>query len=163
MQNSLERIFDGVISSLHHAVLPEITDPYARSQLVATIDLLANLAGAVDWQEEPVEEMSAAARRVVAAARDAGMVDNAEVAALSELLDSTGATGSSQLADRVVALEESLVDAPAGRTVDRVRDAIVAVARCEQEHAFEKMRVAHRRRNAAVESTTAGQAAVRSV
>ncbi|MFW6031072.1 MAG: hypothetical protein ACOC9T_00655 [Myxococcota bacterium] len=161
MQNSLERLFDGVISSLHHAVLPEIDDPYAQLQLLATLELLANLAGAVDWRDEPVEELFAAAGRVVATAHEAGMADHAEVVALVDLLDAgtghtSGTDRSTQLAGHVAALDESLADAPASEAIDRVRDAIVTFARCEQEDAFEKMRTAHRRRRAAVESPTAG-------
>ena len=50
MQNSLDRLFDGLIETLHDIVLPDVGDAYAREQLLAALDLLANIAVRVEWQ-----------------------------------------------------------------------------------------------------------------
>jgi hypothetical protein len=52
IQNSLQRIFDGMVSSLTETVLPQLSDPYARNQLLSTLDLLMNVAERVEWQSE---------------------------------------------------------------------------------------------------------------
>lgn len=52
MQNSLERLFDGMATSLREDVAPALEDPYARAQVSATIELLANLAVRVEWRAD---------------------------------------------------------------------------------------------------------------
>jgi hypothetical protein len=50
MQNSLERLFAGMAETLQDTVAPAVDDPYARSQVMAAVDLLANLASRVEWR-----------------------------------------------------------------------------------------------------------------
>ena len=52
MQNSLERLFDGIATSLRENVAPVVEDPYAKAQVAATIELLANLAVRVEWRAD---------------------------------------------------------------------------------------------------------------
>ena len=52
IQNSLQRIFDGMVSSLTETVLPQLDDPYARNQLQSALDLLMNVAERVEWRSE---------------------------------------------------------------------------------------------------------------
>jgi hypothetical protein len=52
MQNSLERLFDGIASSLREDVSPAVDDPYAKAQVAAAIELLANLAERVEWRSD---------------------------------------------------------------------------------------------------------------
>jgi hypothetical protein len=50
IQNSLQRIFDGMASSVTETVLPHVEDPYARYQLQCLLDLLMNVAERVEWR-----------------------------------------------------------------------------------------------------------------
>jgi hypothetical protein len=50
IQNSLQRIFDGMVSSLTETVMPQLGDPYARYQLQSLLDLLMNVAERVEWR-----------------------------------------------------------------------------------------------------------------
>ena len=50
IQNSLQRIFDGMVSSVTETVLPHVDDPYARYQLQCLLDLLMNVAERVEWR-----------------------------------------------------------------------------------------------------------------
>ena len=52
MQNSLERLFDGMATSLRENVAPVVEGPYAKAQVTATIELLANLAVRVEWRAD---------------------------------------------------------------------------------------------------------------
>ena len=56
MQNSLERLFDGIATSLRENVAPAVEDPYAKAQVAATIELLANLAVRVEWRADLLRE-----------------------------------------------------------------------------------------------------------
>lgn len=49
IQNSLERLFEGIASSLHTSVLPRLDDRHAIAQVRATIELLGNLSTRVNW------------------------------------------------------------------------------------------------------------------
>ena len=68
MQNSLERLFDGLVVSLRESVLPEVGDPYARAQVAAAIEVLANLAGRVEWRCSALAEEIEQLRAVLAEA-----------------------------------------------------------------------------------------------
>ena len=57
MQNSLTRILEGIAESLGETVLPAVSDPYARSQVKAAIEILGNLATRVEWDRDQLEEL----------------------------------------------------------------------------------------------------------
>jgi hypothetical protein len=65
MQNSLERLFDGIATSLREDVAPAVEDPYARAQVGAAIELLANLAVRVEWRADLLREEIARVRTVL--------------------------------------------------------------------------------------------------
>ncbi len=56
MQNSLDRLFDGIAASLRDNVAPAVDDPFAKAQVAATIELLANLAVRVEWRADLLRE-----------------------------------------------------------------------------------------------------------
>lgn len=68
MQNSLERIFEGMQEALREHVLPEVADPYARAQVSAAVELLGNLATRVEWRVDHLVEEIERVRAVLAAA-----------------------------------------------------------------------------------------------
>jgi hypothetical protein len=67
MQNSLVRLFEGIVSSLRESVLPAVEDPYARSQVLAAIELIGNLGARVEWRSDQVEELFARVDGVLSA------------------------------------------------------------------------------------------------
>ena len=93
VQNGLDRLLDGIALALREDVLPAVEDPFARSQLLAAGELIANLSGRVEWRcdalAEDVAGIDALLGREAApsptgnaellAARDAALADLAEV------------------------------------------------------------------------------------
>ena len=63
MQNSLERLFEGLAYSLRQSVLPAVDDPYARSQVSAAIELIGNLGARVQWRTDQIEALVDRIRR----------------------------------------------------------------------------------------------------
>ena len=51
MQNSLDRILEGIAHALHVDVLPAVEDAYARAQVTSAIELLGNLSTRVTWDD----------------------------------------------------------------------------------------------------------------
>jgi len=70
MQNSLERLFEGIATSLREDVAPAVEDPYARAQVTAAIELLGNLAVRVEWRADLLREEIARVRDVLATAAE---------------------------------------------------------------------------------------------
>jgi hypothetical protein len=71
MQNSLERLLEGMAASLHTTVLPVVDDDFARGQVRACIELLGNLATRVEWRCDQLAEVVEHARAaLVPAAQD---------------------------------------------------------------------------------------------
>ena len=64
MQNSLDRLFEGIALALRRDIAPHLTDPYAKAQVSAAVELLGNLASRVIWaggeDESALVELSAA-------------------------------------------------------------------------------------------------------
>ena len=93
MQNGLDRLLDGIAVALREDVLPEVDDSFARAQLLAAGELLANLSGRVEWRCDalaadvegihellgrPSEPLPSGNAELLAA-RDAALADLAEV------------------------------------------------------------------------------------
>jgi hypothetical protein len=65
MQNSLDRLFEGLATSLREDVAPAVEDPYAKAQVSAAIELLANLAARVEWRADLLHEEIERSRTVL--------------------------------------------------------------------------------------------------
>jgi hypothetical protein len=88
VQNGLERLLDGIALALREDVLPTVDDAFARSQLLAAAELLANLSGRVEWRCEALAEEVEAIRRVLDRGDEPLPNDNAGLlAARAEALD----------------------------------------------------------------------------
>lgn len=59
MNNTLDRLFAGLISSLHGEIIPRLDDEFARGQAYAAMDLLNNLRPRIDWAVGPLAEQIA--------------------------------------------------------------------------------------------------------
>jgi hypothetical protein len=69
MNNSLERLVEGMIATLRSHVIPNVSDAYARGQTIGVIDLLNNIGSRVEWARAPIAEAVAAKRRAICEAR----------------------------------------------------------------------------------------------
>ena len=66
MNNSLDRLFGGLIASLKSEIIPRLEDEFARGQAYAAVDLLNNLRPRLDWAVGPLAEQIAAQRAAAA-------------------------------------------------------------------------------------------------
>ena len=68
MNNSLNRLIDGIVIALEREIIPRIDDAYARGQAFAVMDLLRNMRPRLEWSREvtlaQVGLQEAALRRV---------------------------------------------------------------------------------------------------
>lgn len=65
IQNSLDRIFGGLVAALLEEVAPRVSDPYAHAQVLAAADLLANLATRVRWDPDYLAGWIPSARAIL--------------------------------------------------------------------------------------------------
>lgn len=70
IQNSLDRLFAGILDTLRDVVLPATDEEYARVQLAACIEILANLATRVEWDRAQLAETSSDAAEALTAAAE---------------------------------------------------------------------------------------------
>jgi hypothetical protein len=56
VQNSLDRLFEGMAEALRDVVAPVVGDPYAKAQVLATVEVLGNLATRVEWRCSDLRE-----------------------------------------------------------------------------------------------------------
>ena len=52
MNNSLNRLIDGIIIALEREIIPHVDDAYARGQAFAVMDLLRNMRPRLEWSRE---------------------------------------------------------------------------------------------------------------
>jgi hypothetical protein len=65
VQNSLERLFEGLENTLRNIVAPTITDPYILSQLTAAAEVIGNLSTRVEWTCAQLFEISERVRPIL--------------------------------------------------------------------------------------------------
>jgi protein involved in temperature-dependent protein secretion len=103
MQNSLERLFEGIATSLREDVAPAVEDPYARAQVTAAVELLGNLAARVEWRADLLREEIARVRDVLATGAE-------RPALLDEPVPAEGSALAAAHAAHVDALAQAAVD-----------------------------------------------------
>ncbi len=65
MNNSLDRIIDGMIATLRGEIIPRLEDEFARGQAYGAVDLLNNLKPRIDWLVTPFFDEVQAQRRLL--------------------------------------------------------------------------------------------------
>ena len=58
MQNSLDRIFEGLENTLRNIVAPTITDAYILTQITSVAEIIGNLSTRVEWNCAQLLEIS---------------------------------------------------------------------------------------------------------
>lgn len=66
MNNSLDRLLDGICAALRRDVIPRLDDEYATGQALAVIDLINNLKPRLDWAVPPLVERARSRQALVA-------------------------------------------------------------------------------------------------
>lgn len=66
LQNSLDRIFEAMVTQLRQVVAPGLEDPYAKSQALAMAEMLANLQTRVEWRCQQLREEISDVQRALA-------------------------------------------------------------------------------------------------
>ena len=89
IQNSLDRIYEGMIDTLRDTVAPTVDDPYVKAQVLAISELLGNLATRTEWRSADLAETVRRTRAVLAEADEAAPGDQAELAKARQLLAET--------------------------------------------------------------------------
>lgn len=87
MQNSLERLFEGIAASLREDVVPAVEDPYARAQVGAALELLGNMAVRVEWRADILREEIERIRSVLETATPRPTVLDEPIPVASAALD----------------------------------------------------------------------------
>jgi hypothetical protein len=111
MNNSLERLVEGIVLTLRVHVIPNVSDAYARGQAIGVIDLLNNIAPRLEWARAPIAEAVAERRKAIADVRallpeappavDEGFSDQALVSANSTVLAAERDRLDSEIADLI--------------------------------------------------------------
>lgn len=65
MQNSLDRIFDGLENTLRNIVAPTITDSYILTQITSVAEIIGNLSTRVEWSCAQLLEISLRIRPIL--------------------------------------------------------------------------------------------------
>ena len=65
MQNSLDRIFEGLEHTLRSVVAPTLTDSYLLSQVNSVAEIIGNLSTRVEWRSDQLLEISARVRPIL--------------------------------------------------------------------------------------------------
>jgi hypothetical protein len=71
VNTALERLFEGIVTTLRADVVPNVGDPYARGQTVGVIDLINNIAARVEWARAPLLEAVREKRRLLVGVAEA--------------------------------------------------------------------------------------------
>ena len=56
MNNSLNRLFDGMADALRRSVLPHVSDEYARGQIFGVVFMILSIARRASWSSSFLEE-----------------------------------------------------------------------------------------------------------
>ena len=65
MNNSLERLLDGMIATIKAEIIPRLDDEFARGQAYGALDMLNNLKPRIDWLVTPLYDEVQAQRALL--------------------------------------------------------------------------------------------------
>lgn len=67
MNNSLDRLIDGLIATVRAEIIPRLDDEFARGQAYGVVDILNNLKPRIDWLATPLADEVREQRELLAA------------------------------------------------------------------------------------------------
>jgi hypothetical protein len=86
IQNSLERIYEGMVTTLRETVAPDVDDPYVKAQVLAMSELLGNLATRTEWRSADLADSVTRIRSLLTEADRQAPAGQPELAAARRLL-----------------------------------------------------------------------------
>jgi hypothetical protein len=102
-----DRLLDGLARTLEETVLPSVGSGYARGQLFAVLDVLANLQGQVQWGGPALDHEATTLETLAAEALALG--EGALDPVLHERAEAMARSGAAPLAERLRAGRELVV------------------------------------------------------
>jgi hypothetical protein len=105
----VERLLDGVVTTLTDAVLPDLSTPFARGQLYAAVDVLRNLRDRVEPRADHAAGEADAA--LAALERCAAALPPACATLARRITEAYGVAGAMPARARATALRELVVEA----------------------------------------------------
>jgi hypothetical protein len=108
MNNSLERLVEGMIATLRNHVIANISDAYARGQAIGVVDLLNNIGPRIEWARAPIVEAIEARRRAIGEAR--ALTPGAPMGAASPSVDALAEASAEALAAERDRLDGEIAD-----------------------------------------------------
>lgn len=116
MQNSLDRILQGMAAQLREVIAPSLADPYARSQALAMVELLANLETRVEWRCDQLREVVLEVRAALdGAVPDPGGMSNPQLVEARTQALAALAAAQADGRDDLLEVAGRLLDAELGR------------------------------------------------
>jgi hypothetical protein len=155
IQNSLDRLLEGIAAALRADVAPALADPYARSQAVASAELVENLAQRVEWR---CVDLTAVVERVRPLLEDAcELAPAGELEAARRLVSESPPGGADNAAllrardEHLAALAEmqAWLAGEAGDDADALRERVRAAVGMQLGEELERLRAARRLAKAA--------------
>lgn len=70
MNNSLDRLIDGLIATVRAEIIPRLDDEFARGQAYGVVDVLNNLKPRIDWLATPLADEVADQRTLLGELRE---------------------------------------------------------------------------------------------
>lgn len=134
MQNTLDRIFEGLEETLRSIVAPTVTDPYILSQVTSVAEIIGNLSTRVQWRTDHLLDVVNRIRPVLQLAGAQRIPANAR------LLSEAGPTAATAPDDLLAARDAHLL---AFREVQRSIEASPDQAIEEAVRDFVQWQVAH--------------------
>jgi hypothetical protein len=113
MRIPVERLIDGVTATLLESVLPAMESRFARGQLQAAVDVLANLRDRVEEKPALLEAEARSLEEVLARLLQSLRAAEQDARA-QELEAALGAAPAAPLRERTLALERALADLASG-------------------------------------------------
>jgi hypothetical protein len=144
IQNSLERLLEGIAAALRREVAPALDDAYARSQALAAAELIENLAARVEWRCADLAAVVDSVRPILAEA--VRIAPDLELA--HEVLTQRAPTGDNaallRARDRHLAALAELQDRlpGAGPEADPLRERVRGAIRSQLRAELERLRTA---------------------
>ena len=105
MQNSLERIFEGLENTLRSIVAPTLTDSYILTQVTSVAEIIGNLSTRVEWSTAQLLEVTDRVRPIIELAASGG---TEELPRTASVLAEPTPTRSAPNADLVAARDAHL-------------------------------------------------------
>jgi hypothetical protein len=138
VNNSLERLIEGIIATLRAHVIPNVTDAYVRGQAIGIIDLLNNIVPRIEWARAPLADAVAERRKAIRAVR--ALLPEAPAAEEGLTGQALASASSAELAAERDRLDGVIVDLIAWTHGERARGNVDTAIDLLHHHVHEELK-----------------------